>query len=284
MKTVSVPAEAVNIYNRALEMSNKGDFATALTEYKRACELHPQFIEAFNNIGEIHASMGNSDLALKAYNDALKIGKNYRVLLNIGVECFNSGNHNDALGYFLDSVTLRPDFLESNYYAGLVYHARKEYDDAVKYFENVLEIDAQHYRANYLMAHICYDTGEYKKAIAHLDRISPLAEDRAFIDKFYGFCHYYLGDYKKAVKFLSEALSNQPGYSEFKSYLEGLTYENRMKEIGDIDKAIKDLEKSLKKEDETLSKVSRLSMLYIFKGENRKAEKLLTGYRDKIAS
>jgi hypothetical protein len=32
------------------------------------------------------------------------------------------------------------------------------------------------------------------------------------------------------------------------------------------------------------TEVSRLGMLYIFKGENRRAEELLTGYRQKLAN
>jgi tetratricopeptide (TPR) repeat protein len=100
MKNTSVPTEAVAIYNHALELSNKGDTTTALQEYLKAIDIHPSFVEAYNNIGEIYSQMGKKKQAISTYMEALKIGKNYRVLLNLGVEHYNSKNYEIALNFF----------------------------------------------------------------------------------------------------------------------------------------------------------------------------------------
>ena len=284
MHTNSIHIDAVSLYNNALLFSERGDHAAALAEYKRAIEIQPQFIEAFNNIGQIHAQMGNKDLAIDAYENALKISNDPKVLLNIGVEYFNSGEFDTALRYFLNSVSMSHNFLEANFYTGLTYYELQNFHNAKPYLTNVVSMNINHYRANFMLACIHYDSKEYKQALECIDRVAAVHADRTFIEKLYGFCHYHLGNYEKAVGCLTNALTSHSKYNEFKEYLEKITYENKLKELGDINKAVKALEKDMKKGKEDLSSVSKLSMLYIFKGENKKAEELLLNYRKKLAS
>ena len=55
-----------------------------------------------------------------------------------------------------------------------------------------------------------------------------------------------------------------------------------MKEIGDIKLKIKDLEKKMMKGDSSIGDYTHLSMLYIFNGENKKAEQLLAPLKEKF--
>jgi len=283
MLTSSVPRDVVLIYNNALELSNSGQFDKALGEYRRAIEAYPQFVAAYNNIGEIHARMGDSEKAIEAYLEALKIDKHYRVLLNLGVEHFNRKNYTQALKYFAESISREPRFLEGNYYSGLVHYNREEFKKAEKFLLVVIGLDQRHVKANLLLAHIYYEGKQYARAIECLDRIKDLAEDRSFINRFYGFCNFYLGRYDDAVKYLTEALECRPEYARFKKYLENMTYEKRIREIGDLEREIAVLEEDLANRDAKVVDLTKLSMLYIFKGEYRKAEKLIQSHKKKLA-
>ncbi|HOF13345.1 MAG TPA: tetratricopeptide repeat protein [Spirochaetota bacterium] len=283
MKAIGIPTEAASIYNKALALSNMGNYDLAIEQYMRAVEVFPQFIEAYNNIGELYSRMGNSEKAIQVYSKALSIKKNHKVLLNLGVEYYNAADYTIALQYFNESLLLKKDFLEGNFYTGMTYFNLKNYVSAKKYFEATVAIDAHHLKANYLLAYILYEDKEYLKVIECLKRIEHIADDLMFINRYYGFCYYHLGDYKKAVKFLSAALTNSPKYAQFKAYLESLTYENKLKEIGDIDATIQALERKIMAEKPNLSEYTRLSMLYIFKGQYKKAEDLLVGVKSKIA-
>lgn len=284
MNTNAMPAEAVTIYNSALEKTNRGDLPTAISEYQKAIRMYPYFIEAYNNMGEIYSIMGKSDLAITTYNKALDIEKNYKVLLNLGVEYYNSGNYNSALTYFLDSIKLQPDFLEGNYYTGLSFYNLRLYAKAEQYLKKVVKTDRKHIKANYMLSHIYYEKKEYKQALECLDTIWDIADDKSFINKYYGFCCFHVGRYNDAVKHLKEAVSLHPEYEKFRSYLENLTYENKIKEIGDVDSAIRVLEDVMMKNALHLKDVTRLSMLYIFKGEHRKAEEIVTDYKKHMLS
>ncbi len=280
----TIPPDAVTIYNNALEMSNKGDFFNAISEYKKAIDQYPNFIEAYNNMGEIYSQMGKKDLAIAIYQDALKINRSSRVLLNIGVELYNSKNFDAALNYFSESLAAQPNFLEGNFYSALVFYNKNDFQTAERYFKNVLKLDKKHLKTNYLLSYIYYEWKEYHKAIKCLDNIKDTADDKSFVNRYYGFCWYYLGNYDKAVSYLKTALESRPEYLKFKGYLESLTIESKINEIGDIDAAIRDLESKMMNEAPPLKEVTKLSMLYIFKGENSKAEKLLLKAKQKLAS
>lgn len=276
MRAVAIPTEAIGVYNQALSMASQGNYTSALTEYQRAINIYPQFIEAYNNIGEIYSQLGNPALAISSYMSALDIDRNYRVLLNLGVEFYNEGRYMQALPYFKESIVLNPDFLEGNFYVGMVYFNLKNYQDAEYYFTRVVQFDMKHHKANYFLSYIYYEWKQYAKVISCLDMIQDVSEDKMFINKYYGFCYYYLGDNKKAVEFLSKALENSPRYEVFREYLKTLTVENKLKEIGDLDKRIKEMESLLITGTLEVKDYTHLSMLYIFKGEYRKAEDLLT--------
>jgi len=284
MNSNSVPTEAISIYNRALERTNRGDIPTALAEYQKAIKMYPYFIEAYNNMGELYSIMGKSDLAISIYNKALDIEKNHKILLNLGVEYYNSGNYKKALDYFFDSISIKPDYSEGNYYTGLTLYNMKDYSNAEKYLLKVVQADRIHLKANYLLSHIYYERKDYKRVIEHLDAIWHIADNREFINKYYGFCCFHLGRYDEAVKYLKEAILQHPEYEKFKVYLENLTYESKMKEIGDLDRAIAELEKLMMNSSVNLTDVTRLSMLYVFKGENRKAEEIVVNYKNTLYS
>ncbi len=284
MITNAVPREAVLIYNSALELSGRGDLDSALEEYHRAIAVYPEFVAAYNNIGEIFTRKGESEKAITAYLEALKIEKHYRVLLNLGVEHFNRKNYTEALKYFSESLSREPQFIEGNFYTGYIYYNQNDFKKAEVYFLKTIEADVRHLKANLLLAHVYYEWKEYHKTIECLDRVKDIADDKSFVNRFYGFCYFYLGRYDDAVKYLTEALESRPEYARFKKYLKKLTYENKLKEIGNLEENIKELEDEIANREPGVVDLTKLSMLYIFKGEYLKAETLLQSYKQKLAS
>ena len=280
--STSVPAEAVNIYNAALDFSNRGDVHTALNQYQKAISVYPRFMEAYNNIGEIYSKLGDRDKAVDTYKQALSIDRNHKVLLNIGVEYYNSGKYQTALTHFKESISSREDFIEGQFYTAISYHRMRDNVMAEKHLRKVIEMDNRHLKANYLLASMMYERADYAGVLTCLDRIKNIADDRAFVSKYYGFCMYHMGKYNEAVSYLSEALELSPQYSRFKEYLKTVTYEHKKKEIGDIPASISVMERRLAEGKMSLQDYTHLSMLYIFDGQNEKAEQLLLPLRDKL--
>ncbi len=280
MRTSAIPIKAVGIYNNALDLSSRGDLHTALSEYKRAIDICPTFIEAYNNIGEIYSRAGNSDLAISTYKSALAIDKNHRLFLNLGVEYYNGRDFKSALNYFKESLIIKPNFLEGNFYAGISFFNLEDLMMAKRYFDKVIQMDQKHLKANYLLSYIHFDWKDYASTLFYLDNIKDIADDKVFLNKYYGFCNYHLGRYNEAVNYLSKAIEKSPKYLIFKDYLNNLTYENKMKEIGNIDDKIREMESSMMQKKPNMRDYTHLSVLYIFKGEYQKAEDMLTSFKN----
>ncbi|MBN2040234.1 MAG: tetratricopeptide repeat protein [Spirochaetes bacterium] len=282
MSNIAVPKEAVFIYNKALDYSTKGDLNTAINEYKRALELCPTFVEAYNNIGEIYSRIGKNELAMSTYQKALRIDRNPRLLLNMGVEYYNHREFRTALGFFKESLVRKPDFLEGNFYTGLASFNLKDEQMAENYFKKVVEADRRHLKSNYLLSYIYYDWKDYAKTLFHLNNIKDIADDKVFLNKYFGFCYYHLGQYNEAVKYLNSAIQQNPKYSQFKNYLENLTYENKIKEAGNIDAKIKEMEKMMIDRNLSIREITQLSLLYTYKGDYKKAEQILVDKKNQF--
>ncbi len=278
----AVPIKAVGIYNNAMSFSIKGDFNSALNEYKKAIDYFPTFIEAYNNIGQIYSRIGKSELAISTYKKALTIDKSPNLLLNLGVEYYNHRAYENALDYFKESVIMKPSFIEGNYYSGISLFNLKDYRTAERYFNQVVSLDKKHLKSNYLLSYIHFDWKNYEQTLYYLDNIKDIADDKVFLNKYYGFCHYHLGKYKEAIDYLTIAIEESPRYYIFKDYLKGLTYENKVKEIGDVDAKIRAIESEMMKSKPTMRDYTKLSMLYMFKGEYNKAEDMLTTYKESL--
>jgi tetratricopeptide (TPR) repeat protein len=282
MTISAVPIEVLNIYNKALDYSTKGDLSTAINEYKRALDIYPNFIEAYNNIGEIYSRTGKNDMAISIYEKALRIDRNPRLLLNLGVEHYNHMDYKTALNYFQESLIRKPDFLEGNFYTGMASFNLKDERMAENYFKNVVNLDNKHLKSNYLLSYIYYDWKQYDKTILHLNNIKDIADDKVFLNKYFGFCYYHLGKFDDALNYLNIAVKSSPHYLKFKDYLENLTFENKLKEIGDIDAKIRELEKMMMDKKPELREMTKLSLLYTYKGEYKKAEEIINSYKKQI--
>lgn len=282
MNIIAVPKEAVYIYNKALDHSTKGDLNTALNEYKKALEVCPTFVEAYNNIGEIYSRIGKNDLAMSTYEKALRIDRNPRLLLNMGVEHYNHKDFITALEFFKESLLRKPDFLEGNFYTGMASFNLKDERMAENYFKKVVDMDKRHLKSNYLLSYIYYDWKEYAKTLFHLNNIKDIADDKVFLNKYFGFCYYHMGQYDNAVNYLNIAIKSSPKYSQFKNYLKNLTYENKVKEAGDIDAKIKEMEEMMIDRNLSIREITQLSLLYSYKGNYRKAEEILIAKKNQF--
>lgn len=279
MKTTIVTTEAVSLYNSALTLTNRGEYYDALDAYRKAINLYPKFIEAYNNIGEIYSRMGDSSQAISMYTQALDIERHYKILLNLGVEYYNRRDYRSALKYFIECIMLESDFLEGNFYTGMTYFNLHDLSMAEQYLLKVISIDRSHLKSNYLLSYINYEWKRYDATLTYLDNIRDIADDKTFLNKYYGFCYYHLGRFDDAVEHLQIALESSPRYEKFKRYLQTLTYEHKLQEIGDLEATIQEMEKVMMTGKPSLQEYTKLSMLYIFKGEYKKAEDLLLSYK-----
>ena len=93
--------------DRGYEAQRAGNLDAALGLYKKAIELDPSYVVAYNDLGIILESKGDIDAAKEAYSQALKIDPKYlSTYYNLASLYEKKGNYSQALYYLRMRVKL----------------------------------------------------------------------------------------------------------------------------------------------------------------------------------
>lgn len=80
----------------------------AIIDFDKAIQLMPDYSEAFNNRGRLHAIKGNYDLAINDYNVAIAINNtNAQAYYNRGIAFLSINKINEAIPDLQNACNLR---------------------------------------------------------------------------------------------------------------------------------------------------------------------------------
>jgi tetratricopeptide (TPR) repeat protein len=106
-------------YNSGLDLAERGSYLDAVTEFKRAVDLDPEFAEAIYNLGVTYQKLNAHDKAVEQLELA---------------------------------IDLRPKNADYVYALGNSYFHQQQYDRAVREFDRAVELNAIHLKAQYSLA------------------------------------------------------------------------------------------------------------------------------------
>lgn len=96
----------------------------AITEFKKAIELNPTEIDAYNNLGLAYIKLQDYQEALKIFSKALKIKPDYPdIHLNIGITHYYEHQFESAINHIQEALRRNPAYSEARYHLAHVYMA-----------------------------------------------------------------------------------------------------------------------------------------------------------------
>jgi tetratricopeptide (TPR) repeat protein len=108
-------------YNVGWAHHRQEELDLAAVHYKRAIELQPELIEAYNNLGNVYQEQGRPDRAFATYRRALEIRPVRQIYHNLGNAFLRHGEPDSARIAFEKAIRLDPDRQGSKEsYKGLV--------------------------------------------------------------------------------------------------------------------------------------------------------------------
>ncbi len=159
-----------------MNFKETGDTARAINSFQEAVELNPDLIDAWINLGQLHAGLGNS-IAGRYFNTALEIApRNLQALHAKAIYLTDQDKLQEAIELYRRINTIDPQYEEAYYNSGLLYmeldsvqKARQHFDLAIKAFP--LHIRAYFYRgyAAELMGNSSQAREDYEQAL----RLAP---------------------------------------------------------------------------------------------------------------
>ncbi len=162
-------------------------FDQALEAYAKAIELRPFYADAHVGLGDARAAKGDTDGAIKAYQQALVYNAmNPRVHLSLGKIYFGEkGLYYEAVNAYKKAIDLDPVSVEARMGLGEVYEDKGLYKEATEEYRRVIELDGKNTGAMYNLA-IVYEKTDPREAIAQWERYiavaSQLPSEKDWVD------------------------------------------------------------------------------------------------------
>ena len=238
-------------------------FFFLITAVSFAQDMKPDAAKLYNE-GNSLLKQGNFSGAIKNYDSALAIEKDYRIFYQKGIALKKSGKLEDAKDSFEQSIKQKSDFEAGDNALGGVYFSLGNYADAVKNFEKVVETTKndkikQMVQKNLSFAYAkmgndAMSDGNPNKAVDYLQKA---VENSNYDAAYLSLAKVYsdLGEYDKVIDAAQNALKYRTSISKGGPYYYlGLAYKNKK----ELDKAKEMFNKA--KTDATYKKLSEYEL------------------------
>jgi tetratricopeptide (TPR) repeat protein len=204
--------EAVYFYRGYVYGSIRDQPEEAIEDYEAAIKLKPDFIEAYNNLGNEYSNLGEYDLALEKYNKALEIDPDFASAYNNRGNVYRDlGEYDQAIADYDRAVQLDPDDADPYANRGLTYYHLKDYRRAIQDYDKAIGLDPKHAGAYNNRAVAYIELGDLDEALDDLNQAIKLDPNLAIAYNNRGVVYDRLGrhaeaiaDYDKAVELNQE--------------------------------------------------------------------------------
>lgn len=233
--------DAVYFYRGYIYGLKQGKRKEAISDYSKAIELNPEFVEAYNNRGNSYSDLEQYDKALADYNKAIELRPNFASAYNNRGNVYrNLGELDKAVNDYNIAIDLDPDEANSYSNRGLAYYELRDFDRAIDDYSKAIELDPTH-AASYNNRGVAYvDTERYEEALEDLNVAIELDNRLAIAYNNRGVVYYRLQKHDRALRDFNRALEIESNLVKA-YYNRGLT--NLAKEA--YYAAIEDLTKAL---------------------------------------
>lgn len=171
VRELSVPEKAKKEYAEAQKRLSKGDTEGATERLKRAVEISPQYVAAWNYLGTIAYQTKQFPEAEQYFREALRANPDaFEPTVNLGGVLLALEQVKDAIVYNEKAVQLRPADALANAQLGIGYYQVGRFDEAERYLRRAKALDPAHFSHPQLMlSHIYYRKGNRRAAAAELE-------------------------------------------------------------------------------------------------------------------
>lgn len=170
VRELTIPRKAKREYERAQKQLSKRNVDAAIAHLKKAVEIAPNHVAAWNNLGTIAYQTARYRDAEKYFRTALRYEPGaYSPVVNLGGALLALNEFKEALKYNLYALELRPLEALPNSQLGLNYHYLGDDDRAIKYLTKAREIDPNHFSQPQLtLGKIYASRGDLNNAVREL--------------------------------------------------------------------------------------------------------------------
>ena len=171
------PQNAEAYFMMGQNFKETGDTARAINAFQQSTENDPELIDAWINLGQLHAALGNT-IAERYFDSAIRINPASVPALHAKAYYLQeNGQLLPAIRLFEKIIQLEPQYADAHYNAGLLYLDLDSLPQAYRAFDLAIQTDPVHIRS-YFYRGLCSEMqGKIEKARADYQQALSFSPD-----------------------------------------------------------------------------------------------------------
>ena len=202
------------LYFSGIIASKEGNFKISTSQYLKAIEINPTFLEAINNLGLVYLNLKEYGLAKKYFIKSIEVNKDFfHGHYNLGVVNYELMQFNDAELNFKQSVKINKKFDKAYNGLGNLYIKTNKLNLAIKAFESALKINPSSKDILCNLASALIESKQYNKSLEILNKVLLNNNNNYIMARAYtnlSSAYYGLGKIEDSVNYAKKALQINP--------------------------------------------------------------------------
>lgn len=158
-------------------LANKKQYKEAIEQYQKASKLDPKSNKAILLISLCYVQSGDLDKGLSYAQRLSQQDPTYTSFYNLGLIYSVRKESDKALDAFDQALKLNPKSFDAEYQKGLVYTNLKKYDHAIPFFQKALELNPSIDKARIALFDAFLKQGDRDSAAAQIEEFRKMKKN-----------------------------------------------------------------------------------------------------------
>jgi tetratricopeptide (TPR) repeat protein len=192
-----------------------GRLAAAIVRFEQVLALKPNYVEAGCNLGVALQQQGRPDAAIARLRHVLRLKPDYpEAHYNLGLALERQGRVAEAIASIDAALALRPDYAEALQSLGALLHQQDRFDDAAACYERAVTLRPAHPESWYGLGSTRHRQGQRDVALACYEKAIALRPDYPEAFSNLALIRKDQDNLVAALEVLDRALALQPDFAE----------------------------------------------------------------------
>ena len=218
----------------AIDLFSKGEINQALDAVQGLLKDYPNEPVLFNIKGACYADLGQLDVAVTNYKEAITIKPDYaKAHFNLAGSLHDLGQLETAVQSYQKAIEIDASYTEAYNNLGNVYQELKQVDSAVQSYQKALEIKPDYVAAQYSLGNTFMELGQLEEAVKSYKAALKLKPDFVEAINNLGITFFKLHQLDDAIRSYERAIALDPDFADAHNNI-GIVFS----ELGQLDEAI----------------------------------------------
>jgi tetratricopeptide (TPR) repeat protein len=192
-----------------------GQLDLSVAAYKNALAIKPDYSDAYNNMGITLQEQGKLEEALKAYKKAIVIKPNYaEAYNNMGITLQEQMKLEEALKAYKKAIVIKPNYADAYYNMGSALQQQDKLEEALNAYEKAIAIKPNYAEAYNNMGSTLNESGKLEEAIEAFKKALTIKPNYAEAYNNMGSTLNESGKLEEAIEAFKKAIAIKPNYAE----------------------------------------------------------------------